>query len=133
MSEFVRLEVEGGIGTIRLDRPKMNALNTEIQEALFEVSADAPGVTAPLLGARTAAQLEVYLGLDADELPAEIVSARNSSASWCNSRSVRPLRSEGRLMRSRSGVLGRSGTLPSFGQLSRAIVKRAAAIKFPAA
>ncbi len=40
MSEFVRLEVEDGIGTIRLDRPKMNALNTEIQEALFEVSAE---------------------------------------------------------------------------------------------
>ena len=27
MGEFVRLEVDGGIGTIRLDRPKMNALN----------------------------------------------------------------------------------------------------------
>ena len=27
MGEFVRLEVEGGVGTIRLDRPKMNALN----------------------------------------------------------------------------------------------------------
>ena len=27
MGEFVRLEVDGGIGTIRLDRPPMNALN----------------------------------------------------------------------------------------------------------
>ena len=27
MGEFVRLEVEDGVGTIRLDRPKMNALN----------------------------------------------------------------------------------------------------------
>jgi enoyl-CoA hydratase/carnithine racemase len=34
MSEFVRLEVQGGIGTIRLDRPPMNALNFEIQDAL---------------------------------------------------------------------------------------------------
>jgi enoyl-CoA hydratase/carnithine racemase len=27
MGEFVRLEVEGAVGTIRLDRPKMNAIN----------------------------------------------------------------------------------------------------------
>lgn len=43
MSEFVRLEVEDGIGTIRLDRPKMNALNTEIQEALAEVAQEVTG------------------------------------------------------------------------------------------
>ena len=34
MSGFVRLEVEGGVATIRLDRPPMNALNFEIQDAL---------------------------------------------------------------------------------------------------
>jgi enoyl-CoA hydratase/carnithine racemase len=34
VSEFVRLEVSDGIGTIRLDRPPMNALNTEVQEGL---------------------------------------------------------------------------------------------------
>jgi enoyl-CoA hydratase/carnithine racemase len=34
MSDFVRLEVEGGVATIRLDRPPMNALNFEIQDAL---------------------------------------------------------------------------------------------------
>ncbi|MCP2167024.1 enoyl-CoA hydratase/isomerase family protein [Goodfellowiella coeruleoviolacea] len=33
-SEFVRLEVDGGIGTIRLDRPPMNALNTQVQEEI---------------------------------------------------------------------------------------------------
>jgi enoyl-CoA hydratase/carnithine racemase len=33
-SEFVRLEVEDGIGTIRLDRPPMNALNAAVQEGL---------------------------------------------------------------------------------------------------
>lgn len=36
---------------------------------------DAPGVTAPLLGARTAEQLAVYLGLDDVELPVEIAMA----------------------------------------------------------
>jgi enoyl-CoA hydratase/carnithine racemase len=41
MSDFVRLEVEGGIGTIRLDRPPMNALNVEIQDALQVVAAEA--------------------------------------------------------------------------------------------
>ncbi|WBB82060.1 enoyl-CoA hydratase-related protein [Micromonospora sp. WMMD882] len=34
MGEFVRLETQGGIGTIRLDRPPMNALNTQLQEEL---------------------------------------------------------------------------------------------------
>ena len=43
MSEFVRLEVEGGIGTIRLDRPPMNALNAEIQDALHAAAVEAAG------------------------------------------------------------------------------------------
>ena len=30
MGEFVRLEVADGIGTIRLDRPPINALNTQV-------------------------------------------------------------------------------------------------------
>lgn len=34
MTELVRLDVEDGIATIRLDRPPMNALNGEIQEGL---------------------------------------------------------------------------------------------------
>lgn len=34
MGEFVRLEVEDGVGTIRLDRPKMNALNAQMQEEI---------------------------------------------------------------------------------------------------
>src|SRR5918995_450099 len=32
--EFVRLEVADGVGTIRLDRPKMNALNVQVQEEI---------------------------------------------------------------------------------------------------
>ena len=34
MGEFVRLETSDGIGTIRLDRPPMNPLNTQVQEEL---------------------------------------------------------------------------------------------------
>lgn len=34
MPNFVRLEVADGIGTIRLDRPKMNALNAAMQDEL---------------------------------------------------------------------------------------------------
>jgi enoyl-CoA hydratase/carnithine racemase len=34
VGEFVRLEVEDGVGTIRLDRPKMNALNVQVQEEI---------------------------------------------------------------------------------------------------
>jgi len=41
MSELVRFEVEGGIGTIRLDRPPMNALNFEIQDGLHAAALEA--------------------------------------------------------------------------------------------
>ena len=37
VTDLVRLEVEDGIGTIRLDRPPMNALNSEIQEEIRRV------------------------------------------------------------------------------------------------
>ena len=40
MSELVRVEVDGGIATIRLDRPPMNALNAEIQGALAAACAE---------------------------------------------------------------------------------------------
>jgi enoyl-CoA hydratase/carnithine racemase len=41
MAEFVRLEIADGIGTIRLDRPPMNALNVQLQEELRAASAQA--------------------------------------------------------------------------------------------
>lgn len=41
MSEFVRLEVADGIGTIRIERPKMNALNAQVQEELREAAIEA--------------------------------------------------------------------------------------------
>lgn len=47
---------------------------TPAQVALLWVR-DAPGVTAPLLGARTVAQLEPYLATEEAELPAEIIAA----------------------------------------------------------
>ncbi|TCO44434.1 enoyl-CoA hydratase/carnithine racemase [Kribbella antiqua] len=44
MGEFVNLTVSDGVGTIRLDRPKMNALNVQVQEeirsAAFEATAN---------------------------------------------------------------------------------------------
>ncbi len=39
--EFVRLEVESGVGTIRLDRPKMNALNVQVQEEIRAAAEEA--------------------------------------------------------------------------------------------
>jgi enoyl-CoA hydratase/carnithine racemase len=39
--EFVRLEVADGVGTIRLDRPKMNALNVQVQEEIRAAAAEA--------------------------------------------------------------------------------------------
>lgn len=41
MGEFVRLEVEDGVGTIRLDRPKMNALNAQVQEEIRAAAEEA--------------------------------------------------------------------------------------------
>jgi enoyl-CoA hydratase/carnithine racemase len=52
MGDFVRVETEAGIATIRLDRPKMNALNGQLQReigaAAAEVSAD-PEIRAVIL------------------------------------------------------------------------------------
>lgn len=41
MGEFVRLEVSDGVGTIRLDRPKMNALNAQLQDELLVIAQEA--------------------------------------------------------------------------------------------
>jgi enoyl-CoA hydratase/carnithine racemase len=52
VGEFVRLEVTGGIGTIRLDRPKMNAINAQLRNELAEAATaahDDPGVRAVIL------------------------------------------------------------------------------------
>ncbi|GLY72822.1 enoyl-CoA hydratase/isomerase family protein [Actinoallomurus iriomotensis] len=52
MGEFVRLEVADGVATIRLDRPKMNAINARLRDELAEAAraADAdPAVRAVIL------------------------------------------------------------------------------------
>ena len=41
MGEFVRLEVDGAVGTIRLDRPKMNALNAQVQDEIRACAVEA--------------------------------------------------------------------------------------------
>ena len=41
MTEFVSLDVDNGVGTIRLARPPMNALNRQVQEELLVVSDEA--------------------------------------------------------------------------------------------
>jgi enoyl-CoA hydratase/carnithine racemase len=51
MAEFVRLEVADGIGTIRLDRPKVNALNDQVTAELAEAAraAAADGIRAVVI------------------------------------------------------------------------------------
>ncbi len=41
MGELVRLEVTDGVGTVRLDRPKMNAISVQLQDELIEVAREA--------------------------------------------------------------------------------------------
>ncbi|MEJ7744873.1 MAG: enoyl-CoA hydratase-related protein [Nocardioidaceae bacterium] len=41
MADFVCLEVSDGVGTIRLDRPPMNALNEQVQEEIRAAAAEA--------------------------------------------------------------------------------------------
>jgi enoyl-CoA hydratase/carnithine racemase len=41
VTEFVRLDVDGGVGTIRLERPPMNALSRQMQEELRAAAAEA--------------------------------------------------------------------------------------------
>jgi enoyl-CoA hydratase/carnithine racemase len=43
VGEFVRLEVVDGVGTIRLDRPPMNAINEQVARELAEVAEEAAG------------------------------------------------------------------------------------------
>jgi enoyl-CoA hydratase/carnithine racemase len=41
MADFVTLEVDGAIGTIRLDRPPMNALNSQVQQEIRAAAVEA--------------------------------------------------------------------------------------------
>jgi len=42
-AEFVRVEIDGGVATIRLDRPPMNALNVQVQEEIRAAAAEVGG------------------------------------------------------------------------------------------
>lgn len=71
--EFVRLEVDGGIGTIRLDRPPMNVLNRQVQQEVSSAAQQAAAarrwaqqfVTGPGR-ALAAAKAAIDDGLDVD-------------------------------------------------------------------
>jgi enoyl-CoA hydratase len=41
VGEYVRLDVDGGVGTIRIDRPKMNALDAQVQRELIDAAREA--------------------------------------------------------------------------------------------
>jgi enoyl-CoA hydratase/carnithine racemase len=41
MAEFVRVERDGTIATIRLDRPPMNALSTQVQDEIAAAAGEA--------------------------------------------------------------------------------------------
>ena len=56
MTEFVRLEVADGVGTIRLDRPPLNAISRQVQEELIVV-ADESRVTEAEEAATAAAEM----------------------------------------------------------------------------
>jgi enoyl-CoA hydratase len=40
VADFLSLDVDGGVGTLRLDRPKMNALNAQVQDELAAACAE---------------------------------------------------------------------------------------------
>lgn len=69
MGEFVRLEVTGGVGTVRLDRPPVNAVNRQVQDEMRVLATEAArasqfaGGPARALAAATAA---IDGGLDVD-------------------------------------------------------------------
>jgi enoyl-CoA hydratase len=41
VTEFVRLEVDDGVGTLRLDRPPMNALNRQVRAEILQLAEEA--------------------------------------------------------------------------------------------
>jgi enoyl-CoA hydratase/carnithine racemase len=77
VGEFVRLEIDGGIGTIRLDRPPVNALNTQVQEeirAAALAAAEDPAVRAVVVyGGERAFAAGADIGELADATYAEMV------------------------------------------------------------
>ena len=88
MGEFVRVEIDQAIATIRLDRPPMNALNAQVQDeiaaAALEVDAD-PGVRAVVLygGEKVfAAGADIKEMAEAAFAQVAVDSRRLSRATW---------------------------------------------------
>ena len=74
MGEFVTLETDGGIGTIRLNRPPVNALNDQITAELAEAAGQA-------LGSVLTVRVLVALGeLTSDDVAVEVVYGRPDDA-----------------------------------------------------
>src|SRR5689334_24167149 len=77
-SEFVSLTVEDGVGTIRLDRPKMNAINgqlhREVKAAALQAGADTDVRAVVLYGGErvfaAGADIKEMAGLDAASMTA---------------------------------------------------------------
>ncbi|MDE0664649.1 MAG: enoyl-CoA hydratase/isomerase family protein [Acidimicrobiaceae bacterium] len=78
MGEFVRVETGGGVATIRIDRPKMNAINpqmlAELTEAANTIAADGDVRAAVVWGGprifAAGADIGGFTGLDAGEAQA---------------------------------------------------------------
>ena len=81
VGEFVRLEVAGGIGTIRLDRPPMNALSSQVWEEL-------PAAAAEATRRRDVAAVVVYGGEKVFAAGADIKEMRAMSYTEMAERSV---------------------------------------------
>src|SRR3954447_23898053 len=68
MGEFVRLEVADGVGTIRLDRPKMNALNAQVQEEIRGAALEAAGRDDARAGGLEGGERVFAAGVDIKEM-----------------------------------------------------------------
>ena len=58
MGEFVRVEIDQAIATIRLERPPMNALSVQAQAELAQAAAEVDAD--PALGKRVLQEVEAY-------------------------------------------------------------------------
>ncbi len=86
MGEFVRLEVSGGVGTIRLDRPPVNAMNDQLTAELADAAgavAGSPEIRAVIVyGGEKAFAAGADIGdmVDAGDREMELRSARLQAA-----------------------------------------------------
>jgi enoyl-CoA hydratase/carnithine racemase len=65
MAEFVRVETDDAVATIRLDRPPMNALNTQVQD---EIAAAAARLTTAKQAIDSGLDVDLPSGLEIERL-----------------------------------------------------------------